>query len=140
MISTVHRGQILISGEQIRKQKWLVYTYPDCAVETHLSIPSAALAGVHCLGKRVGNFQPRKESLGIPGGRKREQVAMFQLRRATACSLPVNRTNARDRVLAGRAALVLSSSVQQEGSRSRSSPGKQPGWLRACCSNLPPAP
>lgn len=45
---------------------------------------------------------------------------MLWLHQATACSLPINNTNAWDRVLAGNAALALSSSIQQEVSRNHS--------------------
>lgn len=45
---------------------------------------------------------------------------MLWLHQATTCSLPINNTNAWDRVLAGNTALALSSSIQQEGSRNHS--------------------
>ena len=45
---------------------------------------------------------------------------MLWLRQATACRLPINSMNSWDRVPAGNAVLALSSSIQQEGSRSHS--------------------
>jgi len=64
---------------------------------------------------------------------------MLWLRQAAACILPANRTNTRDRVLAGTAMLALSNSIQWDGSKSRSCLPTETVWLSQSLLQLPPS-
>lgn len=136
MISTVHRGQILISDKQIRKQKCLVCIPSQCNGNTTL-ILSAAFAGVHCPGKKIGSFQPNEGSQAGEGGNRlpcssyvKPLLAVFSLTlqtHGTGCQqvmLHLPWAVASSRSAAGAAAIF---------------PGTQ-CWHRACCSVLLPAP
>lgn len=124
MISTVRRGQILISDEQIRKQKWLVCVPRLCSGNTSLN--SQRSPRRRALPWEMSwKFSAQQGKPRYPRWEK-EGIGHHAPAMSNHClHSSVNSTNARDRVPAGRPALVLNS--RRVAGAAAISPAKQPG-------------
>lgn len=139
MISTMHRGQILISDEQIRKEKWVVCVPRLCSGNTSLNSQHSpqrhAVPWETSWKFSAQQGKARASQAGEGGNRSpcssyiEPLLAVFPSTiwtQGTGCwqvEPHLSWTAASSKRAAGAAAI---------------STGKQPGWLGACCS-IPPS-